>query len=123
MVEANVKLLSGEAKIVYHVIYLLIMHRFLFLFCVGKVANKLYLLSYISENIQQYATDMLLSAVNQHISDPELSQSGSSDQRLEGEVLNILFVLFFWQFLRFLPFFHIKLWDYNGGYTWMFPSW
>ncbi|KAJ9674105.1 hypothetical protein PVL29_023574 [Vitis rotundifolia] len=49
------------------------------------VANKLYLLSYISENIQQYATDMLLSAVNQHISDPELSQSGSSDQRLEGE--------------------------------------
>ena len=119
------------------------MHRFLFLFCVGKVANKLYLLSYISENIQQYATDMLLSAVNQHISDPELSQSGSSDQRLEAEVacsnmisslglskkrleaevLNILFVLFFWQSLRFLPFFHIKLWDYNGGYTWMFPSW
>lgn len=99
------------------------MHRFLFLFCVGKVANKLYLLSYISENIQQYATDMLLSAVNQHISDPELSQSGSSDQRLEGEVLNILFVLFFWLSLRFLPFFHIKLWDYNGGYTWMFPSW
>ncbi|KAL6317735.1 hypothetical protein AAG906_030489 [Vitis piasezkii] len=49
------------------------------------VANKLYLLSYISENIQQYATDMLLSAVNQHISDPELSQSGSSDQRLEVE--------------------------------------
>ena len=63
------------------------------------MANKLYLLTYVSENIQQYATDMLLSAVNQHISDAELSQCGSSDQRLEGEVLNVLFVLLF----EFLP--------------------
>lgn len=58
------------------------------------MANKLYLLSYISETIQQYATDMLLSAVNQQISDAELSECGSCDQRLEGEVLNPCVVLF-----------------------------
>ncbi|KAJ4850650.1 hypothetical protein Tsubulata_037952 [Turnera subulata] len=49
------------------------------------VANKLYQLSYISENIEQFATNMLLSAVNHHASDVELLQSGSTDQR-EGEV-------------------------------------
>ncbi|PON68287.1 Symplekin/Pta [Parasponia andersonii] len=43
------------------------------------VANKLYQLSYISENIEQFATNMLLSAVNNH-SDSEHLQSGSSEQ-------------------------------------------
>ncbi|XP_037495674.1 uncharacterized protein LOC105630767 [Jatropha curcas] len=49
------------------------------------VANKLYQLNYIAENIEQFATKMLLSAVDQHTSNTELSQSGSTDQR-EGEV-------------------------------------
>ncbi|CAI0427218.1 unnamed protein product, partial [Linum tenue] len=49
------------------------------------VANKLYQLSYISENIEQFATSMLLSAVDQQSSDVELSQSASVEQR-EGEV-------------------------------------
>ncbi|CAN0921926.1 Sympk [Linum grandiflorum] len=49
------------------------------------VANKLYQLSYISENIEQFATKMLLSAVDQQSSDVGLSQSASTEQR-EGEV-------------------------------------
>ncbi|CAK7347323.1 unnamed protein product [Dovyalis caffra] len=49
------------------------------------VANKLYQLNYISQNIEQFATNMLLSAVEQPASDIEPSQSGSTDQR-EGEV-------------------------------------
>ncbi|KAM4087276.1 hypothetical protein ACJW30_10G166100 [Castanea mollissima] len=50
------------------------------------VANKLYQLSYISDSIEQFARNMLLAAVDQHVSDIELSQSGSSKQRVEGEV-------------------------------------
>ncbi|GMY17490.1 symplekin isoform X1 [Fagus crenata] len=50
------------------------------------VANKLYQLSYISESIEQFARNMLLAAVDQHISDTELSQSVSSKQRVEGVV-------------------------------------
>ncbi|KAK9270973.1 hypothetical protein L1049_026561 [Liquidambar formosana] len=49
------------------------------------VANKLYLLSYISENIEQFATNMLLSAVDQRVSDIEFSQSGSAEQKTEEE--------------------------------------
>ncbi|KAF2323897.1 hypothetical protein GH714_003802 [Hevea brasiliensis] len=49
------------------------------------VANKLYQLNYIADNIEQFATKMILSAVDQRTSDTELSQSGSTDQR-EGEV-------------------------------------
>eukprot|EP00257_Ricinus_communis_P017024 XP_015575361.1 uncharacterized protein LOC8288069 [Ricinus communis] len=48
------------------------------------VANKLYQINYIAEKIEQFATKMLLSAVDQHASDTELSQSGSIDQR-DGE--------------------------------------
>ncbi|KAJ8772263.1 hypothetical protein K2173_027440 [Erythroxylum novogranatense] len=54
---------------------------------VRLVANKLYQLDYITEHIEQFAVNMLLSAVNQQISDLELPQSGSIDQR-EGEVGN-----------------------------------
>lgn len=51
------------------------------------VANKLYQLNYISQNIEQYATNMLLSVVEQHASDIKPSQSVSTDQR-EGEVVS-----------------------------------
>ncbi|XP_024039659.1 uncharacterized protein LOC18041672 isoform X1 [Citrus clementina] len=50
------------------------------------VSNKLYQLSYITENIEQYATNMMLSAVNQHSSNLECSQSDSADLKAEGEV-------------------------------------
>ena len=50
------------------------------------MANKLYQLSYISDSIEQFARNMLLAAVDQHVSDIELSQSGISKQRVEGEV-------------------------------------
>ncbi|XP_050213474.1 uncharacterized protein LOC126664901 [Mercurialis annua] len=49
------------------------------------VANKLYQVNYIAESIEQFAIKMLLSAVDQHASDTELSQSVSTDQR-EAEV-------------------------------------
>ncbi|ESR46958.1 hypothetical protein CICLE_v10000105mg [Citrus x clementina] len=49
------------------------------------VSNKLYQLSYITENIEQYATNMMLSAVNQHSSNLECSQSDSADLKAEGE--------------------------------------
>ncbi|CAN1156792.1 Sympk [Linum perenne] len=49
------------------------------------VANKLYQLGYISENIEHFATNMLLSAVDQQFSAVGLSQSASTEQR-EGEV-------------------------------------
>ncbi|XP_011016956.1 PREDICTED: uncharacterized protein LOC105120456 isoform X2 [Populus euphratica] len=51
------------------------------------VANKLYQLNYISQNIEQFATNMLLSVVEQHASDIKPSQSVSTDQR-EGEVIS-----------------------------------
>ncbi|KAG5251072.1 symplekin [Salix suchowensis] len=44
------------------------------------VANKLYQLNYISQNIEQFATNMLLSAVEQRASDINPSQSVSTDQ-------------------------------------------
>ncbi|KAI9200581.1 hypothetical protein LWI28_010098 [Acer negundo] len=50
------------------------------------VSNKLYQLSYISESIEQYAKNIMLSAVDHHLSDVERSQSGCPDQRAGGEV-------------------------------------
>ncbi|KAJ7958867.1 Symplekin [Quillaja saponaria] len=50
------------------------------------VANKLYQLSYISEDIEQFATKMLLSALDQEISGANLSLSGSTDQRVEEQI-------------------------------------
>ncbi|KAF7830074.1 Symplekin isoform A [Senna tora] len=49
------------------------------------VANKLYQLSYISEDVEQFATKMLLAAVDDQISDTGLSQSGPTEQRSEVE--------------------------------------
>ena len=65
------------------------------------MAAKLYQLSYILDSIEQFARNMLLAAVDQHVSDIELSQSGFSKQRVEGEVYIIysldtfLLIIFF----------------------------
>ena len=65
------------------------------------MAAKLYQLSYISDSIEQFARNMLLAAVDQHVSYIELSQSGFSKQRVEGEVYIIhsldtfLLIIFF----------------------------
>ncbi|KAM1203928.1 hypothetical protein ACFX2J_019684 [Malus domestica] len=50
------------------------------------VANKLYKLSYLSEMIEKFATNMLMSAVEQSPSGIEHSQSESTGQRVEGTV-------------------------------------
>ncbi|PIA51845.1 hypothetical protein AQUCO_01000020v1 [Aquilegia coerulea] len=50
------------------------------------VANKLYPLGYMSESIEQFATDMLLSVVDEQVSDADPSQVGSMPQRMEGNV-------------------------------------
>ncbi|KAL9143939.1 hypothetical protein ABFS82_14G266900 [Erythranthe guttata] len=50
------------------------------------VSNKLYAVSYISENIEQFATDMFLSAVDQRFSDSLLSQSAHSEKRIGVQV-------------------------------------
>ncbi|KVH98820.1 hypothetical protein Ccrd_022950, partial [Cynara cardunculus var. scolymus] len=49
------------------------------------VANKLYVINFISEKIEDFATSKLLSAVNRPISDTEVSVSGADDQRTEGQ--------------------------------------
>lgn len=60
------------------------------------MSNKLFQVSYITENIEQYATDMMLSALDQHPSDVEHLKPGSIDQRAEREVRNMfLFVSLF----------------------------
>ncbi|XP_055835748.1 uncharacterized protein LOC129904233 [Solanum dulcamara] len=51
------------------------------------VANKLYVVGDISDNIEQFAKNMLLSAVDQHVTDAEYSQSGTMVQRT-GETGN-----------------------------------
>ncbi|KAM1392180.1 hypothetical protein ACFX2I_019795 [Malus domestica] len=50
------------------------------------VANKLYKLSYLSEMIEKFATNMLMSAVEQSPSGIEHSQSESTGQKVEGMV-------------------------------------
>ncbi|XP_042507981.1 symplekin isoform X2 [Macadamia integrifolia] len=50
------------------------------------VANKLYLISYVSESIEQFATAELLSVVDQHVPDTDPSPSGSTEQRTEGNL-------------------------------------
>lgn len=49
----------------------------------AQVTNKLYHLTYISEHVEQFATDMLLSAVN---SETDLSQTGSVAEGIKTEV-------------------------------------
>ncbi|KAL1170668.1 hypothetical protein V6Z11_A05G229400 [Gossypium hirsutum] len=51
-----------------------------------KVANKLYQLDYISGEIEQFATNMLLSADDRHAAGAEFLHSGSADERGEMEV-------------------------------------
>ncbi|KAI7738658.1 hypothetical protein M8C21_021955 [Ambrosia artemisiifolia] len=50
------------------------------------VANKLYVIDFISEKIEDFATNKLLSAVNRPVSDAELSVSGANEQRTEGQM-------------------------------------
>ncbi|KAL1817660.1 hypothetical protein ACET3Z_020234 [Daucus carota] len=50
------------------------------------VTNKLYVISYISEDIEQFATNMLLSTMDQNMSNNVLSQSGDAAQRTEREL-------------------------------------
>ncbi|XP_039055422.1 uncharacterized protein LOC120198113 isoform X2 [Hibiscus syriacus] len=50
------------------------------------VANKLYQLNYISGEIEKFATNMLLSAVDQRAAGSEFMQFGSIDERVEREV-------------------------------------
>ncbi|XP_077220327.1 symplekin isoform X2 [Tasmannia lanceolata] len=51
------------------------------------VANKLYLLSYISKNIEQFAKDMLLAVADQKTPDVEQTHAGSNEQRTEANVV------------------------------------
>lgn len=51
-----------------------------------QVANKLYLLSYVSEDIEQFATNMLLSVVDQRVPHVEQTHANSNEQRTEGNV-------------------------------------
>ncbi|KAK9166135.1 hypothetical protein Scep_001326 [Stephania cephalantha] len=50
------------------------------------VANKLYPLSYVTENIERFATNMLLSVVDQ-IPDKEISQAGAAERVAEDNIL------------------------------------
>ncbi|XP_071714228.1 uncharacterized protein [Rutidosis leptorrhynchoides] len=50
------------------------------------VANKLYVISFISEKIENFATIELLSAVSRPVSDADLSVSRPNEQRTEGQM-------------------------------------
>ncbi|KAK9067824.1 hypothetical protein SSX86_011935 [Deinandra increscens subsp. villosa] len=50
------------------------------------VANKLYVIDFISEKIENFATNKLLSAINRPISDAEPSVAGANEQRTEGQM-------------------------------------
>ncbi|XP_039023545.1 uncharacterized protein LOC120156222 isoform X2 [Hibiscus syriacus] len=50
------------------------------------VANKLYQLNYITGEIEKFATNMMLCAVDQRAAGAEFMQSGSIDERVEREV-------------------------------------
>ncbi|KAK4274216.1 hypothetical protein QN277_017476 [Acacia crassicarpa] len=50
------------------------------------VANKLYQLSYVSEDVEQFAKQMFLSAVDQKVLDIGLSESGPVEQGAEAEI-------------------------------------
>ncbi|XP_027353626.1 uncharacterized protein LOC113864276 isoform X2 [Abrus precatorius] len=51
------------------------------------VTNKLFQLSYISEDVEKFATEMLLSAVDHEVSDTGFMQSGPTEERAKAEVL------------------------------------
>ncbi|RDX88032.1 Symplekin, partial [Mucuna pruriens] len=50
------------------------------------VTNKLFQLSYISGDVEKFATKKLLSAVDHEVSDTDLLQSGPTEQKAEAEV-------------------------------------
>nr|KYP56525.1 Symplekin [Cajanus cajan] len=50
------------------------------------VTNKLFQLSYVSGDVEKFATEMLLSAVHHEVSDTGLLQSAPTEQRAEAEV-------------------------------------
>lgn len=50
------------------------------------VANKLYVISFISEKVEDFATNKLLSAVNRPVSDVDLSVSVPNERRTEGQM-------------------------------------
>ncbi|KAL2340050.1 hypothetical protein Fmac_007990 [Flemingia macrophylla] len=50
------------------------------------VTNKLFQLNYIAGDVEKFATEMLLSAVDHEVSDTSLLQSGPTEQRAEAEV-------------------------------------
>jgi symplekin len=50
----------------------------------AQVTNKLYHLTYIAEHVEQFATDMLLTAVN---SETNLSQTASTAEGIKMEVI------------------------------------
>lgn len=52
------------------------------------VANKLYPLNYLSEKIDRFATDMLLSTVDERLADLDQTQIGSTEQKMEAELRN-----------------------------------
>lgn len=56
------------------------------LFGVGQVANKLYQLSYVSEEVEQFAKQMLLSAVDQKVLETGLAESEPIEQGTDTEV-------------------------------------
>ncbi|MQM12157.1 hypothetical protein Taro_045069, partial [Colocasia esculenta] len=49
------------------------------------VANKLYPLSYVTENIEQFAKTMILSLMDEQVPDKEVALGTSDDQRSEAE--------------------------------------
>ncbi|XP_051150744.1 uncharacterized protein LOC127265101 [Andrographis paniculata] len=53
------------------------------------VSNKLYSISYLSESIEQFATDKFISALDQRSAESLLSQSSDSDKRISGQVENM----------------------------------
>jgi len=53
---------------------------------VEQVTNKLFQLSYISGDVEKFATKMLLSAVEHEVSDTGLLHPGPTEHRAEAEV-------------------------------------
>lgn len=58
------------------------------------MANKLYSMSNVAENIEEFATNMFLSAVEQHVSETGISQSVSDKQRIR-QVCDVFYFFLF----------------------------
>jgi hypothetical protein len=53
-----------------------------------KVVNKLYLLSYASVRIEEFATNKLLSVVRDHTQEMEVGQTSFRDVKLEVKLID-----------------------------------